>query len=98
ANLQEQVLHNFRHHFVAGAFAATTRRQLSSRHPICFLLEPHIAHTLYVNRIIFNTLRTPGSAVDNQFAGDLEEDREILIQARKKQSWRDLSLETDLAR
>jgi arachidonate 15-lipoxygenase len=98
ANLHENASHNQRHHFVAGAFAAATRRQLAYAHPIHVLLEPHIAHTLMVNRIIYGTLRDAGSAVDEQFACDLEACREIMNQTHARLKWTDLALEADLAR
>jgi arachidonate 15-lipoxygenase len=97
ANLHEHSSHNYRHHFVAGIIAATTRRQLSPIHPVYLLLEPHIAHTLFVNRIIYGTLHQPGKSVDEQFAGDLEETRQITINSFKQWNWTALSLTADLA-
>jgi arachidonate 15-lipoxygenase len=94
SNHHELSSHNYRHHFVGGVFAAATRRQLSTNHPVHVLLEAHIDGTL----MIFRLLTTPGSTDDQAFAGDLEEIQQIVIEAHACRSWRELTLENDVRR
>lgn len=85
-------------HGVAEAFAVSVPRQLSRRHPVHVLLEPHLAYTLAVNRAALGLLRTPGSVFEQVYSGSLPVTRQIMIDAHLSEGFRVASLEADLTR
>jgi arachidonate 15-lipoxygenase len=98
-NFHEHCQHNYRHHFLAEAFALSTRRQLSRRHPIHLLLEPHIDFTLVVNYFVLLFLRKGGGYVERTFSATLPHVRRMMRGMREElPDWQSLQPESDLRR
>lgn len=95
-NMQALSSHIARHHYVAEPFAIATRRQLSSKHPLFLLLEPHIRHTIAVNRQTWNLLKTPSAAFDLIYAGELDETVNVMRQTRLRWPVHTQRLDADL--
>lgn len=95
-NLQAMSTHIYRQHCIAEPFVMTTRRQLSTHHPVYVLLEPHLAYTLAVNSAAYGLMNTKGSVFDTIYAGELAETRQLMVRSQGNWTVREQALEADL--
>jgi len=65
-------------HLVMEAVILTSYRELSSRHPLMVLLDPHFEMTLVVNETARGSLINPGGYMDRLQSGTLEGSIELL--------------------
>src|SRR5262249_10923998 len=98
ANDQELAMHFAHCHAVMAPFAIISNRQLSVRHPIYQLLEPHFRFMLYDNQLGLDYFLNPGRPVDRSLAGTLEEPLDFVRGAYQAWSLADAELPADLAR
>jgi arachidonate 15-lipoxygenase len=80
----EMVFHLGRTHLVVERFLLATRRQMSSRHPLRILLEPHFEFTLAINDHAFHSLAAPGGPIELLMAGTLASSLEITHRAMRE--------------
>ncbi len=85
-------------HALAEAFALSTPRQLSPRHPVYVLLEPHLAYSLAVNRAAHTLLTRPGSVFEQVYSGSLPLTRSIVARAHERLASQPRTLAFDLER
>ncbi|MGK3962097.1 lipoxygenase family protein [Sorangium sp. So ce118] len=79
-------------HLVAGAFNVAMYRNISERHPLYVLLDPHFAGTLYINDMAVDGLLAPGTLVDDIMSGSIRATRRIAAETVHGTSLRDLML------
>lgn len=95
-NHQELAVHFAHCHGVMASFAVVTHRQLSVRHPVYQLLEPHFRFMLYDNQLGLDYFLNPGGPVERFMAGTLDESLDFVREAYKEWSLSDAELPTDL--
>jgi arachidonate 15-lipoxygenase len=95
-NHQELGVHFAHCHAVMAPFAVVTNRQLSVRHPVYQLLEPHFRFMLYDNSLGLRYFLNAGGPVDRFMAGTLEESLDFVRHAYKEWSLADAELPADL--
>jgi len=95
-NQQELGAHFAHCHAVMAPFAIVTNRQLSVRHPVYQLLEPHFRFMLYDNQLGLEYFLQPRGPVDRFMAGTLEESLGIVRAAYGAWSLTDAELPADL--
>lgn len=98
ATWQAAVGHVLRTHLAMEPFAIATPRQLSPRHPVRLLLEPHLRFTLTANQAAYRYLVDRNELYDELYSGTLEELRRLVVQAYLEHDFADLEFEADLAR
>jgi arachidonate 15-lipoxygenase len=96
-NSQELGAHFAHCHAVMAPFAIVTNRQLSVRHPVYQLLEPHFRFMLYDNQLGLDYFLKAGGPVDRFMAGTREESLGFVTGAYKEWSLADAELPADLA-
>jgi arachidonate 15-lipoxygenase len=77
-------------------FAIVTNRQLSVRHPVYQLLEPHFRFMLYDNKLGLDYFLNPGGPVERFMAGTLGESLDFVRDVYKDWSLTDVELPMDL--
>lgn len=88
--------HVYATHCVMEPFALSTPRQLSARHPIHLLLQPHLRYTLATNRANMMLLRNPRQVYATIYSGDLPITRRIIVAAARRSPFPALALPADL--
>jgi arachidonate 15-lipoxygenase len=76
-------------HLVQEAIALANYRQLSYRHPLYILLEPHFEGTFFINFLATEILLPPGTAVPILLSGTSDSLYAQAVQARTNHSFRD---------
>jgi arachidonate 15-lipoxygenase len=84
-NVLESFFHLGRGHFLLEAFAMATERQLSERHPIHVLLDPHFHGTLGINQAARDKLVVPGGELEELMSPSLE--GSLTLVRRAVQTW-----------
>jgi len=79
ANFHEAVSHLARTHLFIGPFAIATPRQLSQKHPLRLLLEPHFKGTLAINNAAQNSLIAPGGGVNGLLSSSIDNSRVLAV-------------------
>lgn len=70
-NYHELFVHLARTHLVIEAFALSTHRNLSERHPLNILLLPHFEGTFFINNAAASSLIHEGGPIDRIFAAEI---------------------------
>jgi len=89
--------HVYRTHLVMEPFCMATPRQLSPRHPVRVLLQPHTRFTLTANQAAYKYIIERSELYNEIYAATLEQLREVAIQGYLETGFLDLQLEADLA-
>jgi arachidonate 15-lipoxygenase len=76
-------------HLVQEAIALANYRQLSYRHPLYILLEPHFEGTFFINFLATEILLPPGTPVPVLLSGTSDSLYAQAVQARTNHSFRD---------
>ena len=76
-NIHQAITHLAHTHLLMEAVTLAARRQLSERHPLAHLLEPHIEGTLYINEQAELELMAEGGGVDYILSGSIEASRAV---------------------
>ncbi|NER25803.1 MAG: lipoxygenase [Symploca sp. SIO1C2] len=79
ANFHEAVSHLARTHLFIGPFAIATPRQLSIKHPLRLLLEPHFQGTLAINNAAQDSLIAPGGGVNSLLSSSIDNSRVLAV-------------------
>ncbi len=95
-NVVESYFHLGRGHFLLEAFAMATERQLSARHPVHVLLDPHFHGTLGINQAARNQLVVPGGELESLMTPSLEGSLSLVRRAVREWSLARDDLEGDL--
>lgn len=97
ANMSALWFHHARTHMIIEPLVLATRRNLSARHPVRILLEPHFAGTLAINRAGQVTVFAEGGAIEKVGAATRPAFRRLAVQAVQTQGLRDLEPRRALA-
>jgi arachidonate 15-lipoxygenase len=92
----EAVSHLARTHFLVEPFVIATKRQLSSRHPLHVLLEPHFEGTLYINDSAQSALIAPEGGVNKLLAPSIDAARLAAILGVQSYPFDEAGLERQL--
>jgi arachidonate 15-lipoxygenase len=95
-NHQELAVHFAHCHAAMAPFAVVTNRQLSVRHPVYQLLEPHFRFMLFDNKLGLDYFLNAGGPVERFMAGTLEESLDFVREVYKEWSLADTELPADL--
>jgi arachidonate 15-lipoxygenase len=79
-NFHEAVSHLGRTHLFVEPFVMATHNQLSSKHPLSILLNPHFEGTLAINNAAQASLIASGGGVDKLLSSSIDQSRVFAIQ------------------
>ncbi|MCA9690055.1 MAG: lipoxygenase [Myxococcales bacterium] len=95
--VHEAVTHLARTHLFVEPFVVATRRQLSRRHPLQRLLDPHFEGTLYINNAAANSLIAPEGGVNRLLSPTIGGARLAVVLGLHSYPFDQASLERQLA-
>jgi len=95
-NVHEAVTHLARTHLFVGPFAIATPRQLSNKHPLRLLLEPHFQGTLAINNAAQDSLIAPGGGVDSLLSSTIDNSRVLAVLGVQSYGFNDAMLPKQL--
>jgi len=85
-----QVYHFGYCHILLEALILSSHRTLSERHPVLTLLRPHFEMTLGANDVAKDALVSRGGYIDRLLGGSLDAGNELMKNATRAVTWRDL--------